>query len=497
VKIRYELRHLVLGLLCVVTPLSGVGTAGAADNRPALYQDAERAELLVVRITAPQTEGAGIIFHVDDKHVYGITAKHVLFHQGRIVEGLQAELRAWPRQLPIVGHRLHHEEDLAVFWADLGPLNLSRQEVLQGIPLDQLGASKDLDPGDALSSLGHSTAGAWISPKEPVRFAREDGPGGFLFEYSCPQGHSGGAVFDKDWRLVGMMIDEERPYCRALRVEPIFKIVQGWKLTISLRLPPPRDVDKAASRQITVAVVDFDNRSDKDLPNLGFVAQDITTSYLHTLPGVVLVTRDRLDSVRREIKLPATVQSGEGISRVGRLLNADALVTGSIVRYDVERRTFEGFGTSALQDIFRMSLSLQILDVDTGRVQFSKNFDVERTKQYPKATSAPSRPIDLTNELLEALLTQAQKDIRSALSQVAGGLSTAGGFIDVPVSSTPAEADVILNEIYMGKTPITLQLTDSTHDVQLVLAGYEPWRYRVKVQPGKSIDANLVPKRPF
>jgi hypothetical protein len=487
---------LALGFLFTAAPLLGAGTGGAAGGRTALYQDAERAELLVVRITAPLTEGAGIIFHVDDRHVYGITAKHVLFNQGRIVEGLQAELRAWHHKLPIVGYRLHHQDDLAVFWADLSPLKLSLQEVLQGIPLDQLGASTELDPGDALSSLGHSTAGAWISPKEPVRFAQEDGPGVFLFEYSCPQGHSGGAVFDGEWRVVGMMIDEERPYCRALRIEHVLKIVQGWKLNIGLRLKPPRNGDKAASRQITVAVVDFDNRSDKDLPNLGFVAQDITTSYLHTLPGVVLVTRDRLDSLRREIKLPDTVQSGEGISRVGRLLNADALVTGSIVRYDVERRTFEGYGTSALQDIFRMSISLQILAVDTGRIQFSKNFDVERTKQYPKSTSAPSRPIDLTNELLEALLAQAQSDIRSALTQVAGGLGTAGGFVDVPVATTPAGADVIVGGIYMGKTPMTLQLTLDTHDIQLVLPGYETWRYRFKVQPGKGIEANLVPKRP-
>ena len=94
------------------------------------------------------------------------------------------------------------------------------------------------------------------------------------------------------------------------------------------------------------------------------------------------------------------MQTGEGISRVGRLLNADALVTGSIVRYDVERRTFEGYGTSALQDVFRMSISLQILHVDTGRVQFSKNFDVERTQQYPVASSAPPKPIDRTSELL-------------------------------------------------------------------------------------------------
>src|SRR6185295_16079719 len=253
---------------------------------------------------------------------------------------------------------------------------------------------------------------------------------------------------------------------------------------------------KASPRQITVAVVDFDNRSARDLPNLGFVAQDITTSFLHNLPGVVLVTRDRLDSVRKEVKLPGTLQAGEGISRVGRLLNADALVTGSIVRYDVERRSFAGYGTSALQDIFRMSISLQILHVDTGRVQFSKNFDVERTQQYPVASSAPSQPIDRTSELLTALLDQAQGDMRNALSQVAAGGGEASKFIRVHVTTSPAGADVILNGSYLGHTPYDLQVTQDSHELQLELAGYESWRRRVKIQPGMTIEVNLVPKQP-
>jgi curli biogenesis system outer membrane secretion channel CsgG len=256
----------------------------------------------------------------------------------------------------------------------------------------------------------------------------------------------------------------------------------------------PEISDKASSQQITVAVVGFDNRSTKDLPNLGNVAQDITTSYLYTLPGVVLVTRDRLDSVRKEIKLPDTVHTSTGITNVGHLLQADALVTGSIVRYDVERRTFEGFGTSALQDVFRMALSLQVLDVESGCVQFSKNFEVEHTKQYPKGSSAPNQPIDLTGELLTALLEQAQPDLRSALTQVLGGLGKAGQFIDVPVSSTPAGADIILNGIYMGKTPKTLQLALEIHEIEVVLEGYQPWIRRFRAEPGKGIEATLVPK---
>ena len=370
-----------------------VGTGAlAAPQKAELFEDGvNRAELLVVRITAPTTEGAGIIFHTDGKHAYGITARHVLFQQGKKVEDLQAHFQAWPhKQFPVEGYKFHHEEDLAVFKADLSSLNLSAADILRRIPLDQLGSSEDLDPGAQLHTMGHGAVGGWFSPKKEVKLGRTEGKNAFLFELDCPQGHSGGAVFDKDWRLVGMMIEEDRPYCRALRIEPILKIVKAWKVDISLRVPPELVRDKAPQKQTTVAVVDFDNRSGRNLQDLGGVAQDITSSSLHDLPGVLLVTRDRINSVLKEANLSETVQSSKGISRLGQLLNADALVTGSIIRYDDERRTFEGYGTSALQDIVRMSISLQIIHVESGRVQFSKTFDDELTQQYPVASSALS-----------------------------------------------------------------------------------------------------------
>jgi curli biogenesis system outer membrane secretion channel CsgG len=492
---RFQLWQLAIGFALAVTCLAAPAALAKEPKRADLFEDAEEAEKLVVRLTAPSTEGAGIIFQADAQYAYGITAKHVVFRQGKAVEGLKALFQPWPQDLPVTVYKLHFEEDLAVFQVDLRPLGLSLPEIQRAIPLNLLGSSENLDPGNKLWSVGHSTAGAWITPKEPFRFSRGDSKT-FLFESPCPQGHSGGGVFDESWQLVGMMIEEERPFCRALRIEPIMKIVQGWKLEIGLRPAPKRERDPTQSAEITVAVVDFDNRSGRELPNIGALAQDITTTALYTVPGARLVTRDRLDSVQREHGLPTTFKSNDQIKAAGRLLKADALVTGSIMRSEVERRTFEGFGTNALQDISRMAISLQILDVDTGSVRFSKTFDIERTKQYPKATSAPGTPIDLTSELLTALLDQAQKDMRSALLQVAAGRGRATQFVQVPVTTNPAGADVILKGAYIGSTPTTLQLTLDEHDIAIEMQGYESWHRRVKVQPGLRIDVSLLAKRP-
>ncbi|HYG63193.1 MAG TPA: CsgG/HfaB family protein [Thermoanaerobaculia bacterium] len=490
------IRSRIRGLACGLVLLAAAWPAAGQGNRAALYEEGEQAQRLIVRLTAANTEGAGILFHADAQYAYGITAKHVVFQQGKAVQGLQALLYAWPgRQLPVAaeGLRFHYQEDLAVFRVDLRPLGKSLQEVLQGIPLEQLGSSEELDPGSGLFTIGHATAGAWISSKSTVPFVRDEGSA-FLFNTLCSQGHSGGGVFDDKWRLVGMMIKDESPLCRALRIEPILRIVQGWKLEIGLRPPAGDKPDKGVSKGIRVAIVDFDNRSGRDMPKLGFMAQDHTTTALYTVPGVTLVSRDRLESIQREHQIPGSIQtSAEEASRVGKLLKADVLVTGSILRYDVERRTFEGFGTSALQDTSLMAIGFQILDVESGEVRFSKTFDVERTKQYPKATSAPSQPIDLTSDLLAALLELARNDLRSALSQVAAGKGRAGQFVQVPVTSKPAGADVIVDGTYLGSTPMTLQLTtNSEKEIAIELAGYESWRRRVKVQPGITIDVSLL-----
>lgn len=479
----------LIGLVVLALALPAAAERGRAD----LFEESEKAKLLVAWITAPTTEGGGVVFHVDKHFAYGFTAKHVLYQQGKRVRDVKAQFQAWPTQkFEVAALKLHRDLDLAVFRADLRPLGLSQAELQRAFPLDQLGKSGNLDPGNPLFFVGHSTAQAWITPKTAVKFAvgKEDS---FLFEEDCPQGHSGGGVFDREWRLVGMMIEEERPYCRALRIEPILRAIQEWKLDISLLPGVVKERSPQKTGSITVAVMDFDNRSDKNLPRLGGMAQDITTSSLVSLPGVRLVTRDRLAKVRKEHRLKDTVTAGTGASKLGKLLDADALVTGSILTYDVERRVFEGFDTSALMDTFRMEISFQVLDVETGQVRYAKTFPVERELEYPKASSAPSQPRDLTNELLTALVNDAQRELRSALMQLASGRATAGELIEVRVTTNPAGADIILNGAYVSKTPYTLRLRPAVHQIELVVQGYRPWKQRVRVQSGTAIDANLIP----
>lgn len=267
---RSDIRSLAIGCILIVVWQAPVfGTSARAK----FYPSGKHAELLVVRIIGPATEAAGILFYIDDHDVYGITAKHVVFQEGKVIAGLQTELRAWPgRQFPVEILKLHPEKDLALFRAALAPPGLSRGEVVWFIPQGQLGASGDLGRGDMLFRLGHSVAGAWIFSQAPGQFAGADGADAFLFEAACPEGYAGGPVFDERWRLVGMMTEEKRPFCHALRIESVLKIVQGWKPGVNLGLPPPENDGTPVSRRINLFVgirhlddADFENRGD-DMP---------------------------------------------------------------------------------------------------------------------------------------------------------------------------------------------------------------------------------------
>lgn len=496
---RQRFRERFIVVLAVAISLGSTGVL-VATEKAELYGENERAKKLIVHLTATGgVEGSGIIVNVDDQYVYGLTAKHVVLSRGKIVPSLQARLRMWPRALPAVVDRGHQSLDLAAFKVDYRALGLSAGEVLAALDFGQLGSSAELDTGDVILTIGHAAGGAWIDSKEPGHLASRDasqtrGADILALQHFCPPGHSGGGVFDERWNLVGMIIDNQDPFCHAIRVETLLKVLSDWKYPHQLRRSSRGEKGPVAPRDITVAVVDFDNRSSADIPDIGAAGRDITSSFLFNLPGVRVVTRDRLSSVNREIYLQGTKGSVSGTTRLGKLLEADAIVTGSVNRYDVERRKFEGYDTSALIDLYRMSITLQIIDIDSGEIRFSETFDIERKTTYSQATSAPREPLSRESELLEALLENTARDkVKSALRQISAGVGIAGRMLAIPITTEPPGAEVIIAGVVEGNTPLTVNLTQGIHEIEIVKVGYEPWVRRVKIVPDFQLVVHLSP----
>ncbi|HSL82334.1 MAG TPA: trypsin-like peptidase domain-containing protein [Thermoanaerobaculia bacterium] len=466
-------RLLLLSLLVAAVPAATARGQLAGDP----YHRGERAQDLVVWIAGADAAGAGVVFDYDGRYASVMTALHVIRAQGRYLDELKVEFRVWPGQaLPVVPGTIRAREnlDLAAFKVDLEPLLLSPAEIGRTLPLDLLGSSEVLRRGDPVHTVGHTLDYQWLIPNQPIFFhsflslVPGSGDGELAqIEYQCPRGHSGGALFDERWRLVGLILDTEGPFCRVLRVETALRVLRQFGFSVGLRRRAMDSEGWASTlpAEIQVAVVDFDNRSGAHLPDLGPAAHDVISSFLVSLPRVVVLTRDRVDTVMRELRLTGTEKGTGQITRAGKLLDTDVIVTGSVVRYDVERRTFKGFGTSALSDHYRMSISLLLIDVASGRIRFAETFDVEDRLSYPHARSAPYRPLSRESELLRRLLDREREKIQRSLMDVALGLETAGQMIAVPVATVPEGADVLIGGVWVGSTPAELELSLGVHEI--------------------------------
>lgn len=498
-----RLRHSATTLLAVVWLAVSAHSADAVPqaDEPDLYRLTERAKDLVVWITGA-SDGAAVVYDIEGTTVYAMTAKHVVWLGGPL-DGLEARLRPWPAQsFEVEPDKFHYSHDFATVRIDLATLGLSESQLRRALPLDLLGDAAALEPGDPTYPVGHSAADNWLSPERPATFnsfdrARKSDRTEDVIrvEQDCPEGHSGGALFDGDWRLVGILFDNASGYCRALRIDWALSALREWKYDLSLTRPPEVQAVSSGPDSIKVAVVRFDNRSGVPMPEIGPAAQDVISSYLVDLPRVVVLTRDRLDSVGTEMGLTGTQRTAEELTRFGRLLNADALVTGSVLRYDVERRTFRGHGTRAMVDVYRMDISIMVIDVETGRVTFSRIYDTEdRHTSYPDTQdhgTRRNRPVARQAELLRRLLDQAVGELRDGLTQLAMGLPAAGQTVAVEITSEPPGADVVVGGIYQGATPLTLELGVGLQEVEIDRPGYHQWLNRVKIEPGLRIHASL------
>lgn len=486
--------------LALLSLLAACGSPAGAEE-PELYRQAERAKDLVIWVTGSSGEGAAVIFEVDGSYVHAMTAKHVVWRGGPL-DDLEARFRQWQgRAFAVEPHRFHHERDFATLRVDLSSLKLSEEEIRRTLKLDILGDPSALEPGRGMFPVGHSSSSNWLNPETPAAFnsfdsARANDPKKDVIriEQTCPPGHSGGAAFDQDWNLVGILFEDDQVYCRAWRIDWALSAVQTWKYGVDLRAAPVATKDTRRADQIKVAVVGFENRSPHPLPLTGAAGIDVINSYLVNLPRVVLVTRDRLDDVRAELVVEGTQRSQEELARFGRLLHADALVTGSVLRYDVERRAFKGYGTEAMVDVYRMDINLAVLDVETGRITFSKVYDVEdKRTSYPDSNATDAyRPVDRSAELLGRLLDEAAGDLRDALSKLALGMPAAGQLVRVEITSDPPGADLLVGGVLVGSTPATIELEVGIQEIEIDRPGHHSWMRRVKVEPGLQVHANLA-----
>lgn len=228
-------------LRLVVVAMLGASFLFAAPEARAQEGSLEQAQTLVVMIDGQlegeATWGAGLVVGERAGALYVVTANHVVRRGSAIAQNLRVKLRSLPgERLPVrILEDMDRQLDLAVVAVSIQ----NQPSASAGIAFRLLGSPRNLRRGDSVYAIGYANSVEWSSNLTPYRYRDSDGDE-FSFEaLSIKQGHSGGGVFDEQWRLIGMVLRDQPPDGGALSIERILGLLKKWGYPLALAVPSP------------------------------------------------------------------------------------------------------------------------------------------------------------------------------------------------------------------------------------------------------------------
>jgi S1-C subfamily serine protease len=259
--IRCALAWLPLARLCVGTVLAVLGGSEQARAQAAKASKdqagtvPQEAAAIVVGVTSYFYEertpefGAGIIFGTNGRELYIATAGHVVQRDTvastiwvRFVEG--DSVRA-----TLVHTMSDSLFDLAVLSVTGDPVHLK-----QWTPdsWDRQGSARGLQGDDPVSPVGCPQGVCWRAPRPPDRVIGKLESSILFQSFFVRRGSSGGALFNRWWEVVGIVIKDEPPLGNAIPIDTVLAQVKAWGFPVALKQPP---VPRGGYRTTVGAVV--------------------------------------------------------------------------------------------------------------------------------------------------------------------------------------------------------------------------------------------------
>ncbi len=182
--------------------------------------------------------GSGIIFGMKNNHLYIATANHVVREGKQEVkeaQNIRVQLKSLPsRSLPA---KLLQDRDIKLDLAVISVENFGATGLkVDALPFDRVGDPSSLKRGALLYSLGYPHKRAWTVNVQPdfLSEANDD----ILYESNfIAIGHSGGALLDGSFDLVGMIRSDQTPYGEAVSILRVLERIREWKYPVNLGEP--------------------------------------------------------------------------------------------------------------------------------------------------------------------------------------------------------------------------------------------------------------------
>lgn len=244
-----------------------------------------------------------------------------------------------------------------------------------------------------------------------------------------------------------------------------------------------------AEDALTVAVVDFTNNSGEYLRDVGRSASEVLSVLLVQTGRFNVVERDKLKAIITEHGLVGSglVDLNESAIQVGRLLGADFIITGSVVSFGERIVQFKGYGLDTKKTIGEMTVSVKALNVTSGKIEFASLYTSEVDDGSTGALQTDRT--DMTRQLLTHTLQSATNQLVESITLEKEALKTET--VGISFVSFPDGAEVEINGVYYGSTPLSIQVRPGVHEVTVSLAGFNSWTKRINAYEGLEVRAVL------
>lgn len=244
--------------------------------------------------------------------------------------------------------------------------------------------------------------------------------------------------------------------------------------------------------KITVAVVDFADQTGKNLQNIEAASTEILSTLLHRTGNFIVVERAKLKSIITEqgFTMSGLVDSTKNAVQVGKLLGADFLITGSVLTFGEKTVRFKGYGISTEKIITELNVNIKVLAMNTGNIEYATLVTAQDEVLNTNSNLT-------TSDYLERTLLQKALDssVREISTQMEAKRKIVPEKVFVQFYSTPEGADVEINNVFYGNTPLKIQLNPGLHHVKISQADYTPWEKKIDASEGLVVRAVLEKKQ--
>lgn len=247
---------------------------------------------------------------------------------------------------------------------------------------------------------------------------------------------------------------------------------------------------QSKSQPPTAVVLDFTNSTTHSLYKIGQYTNQYLSVLLEKTGKFTMVEREKLKTIVKELKFSLTsglVSEKSRVLKLGKMLDAQYIFTGSIMSLDTEEIHYEGYGIETTTFKATLESMVKVLNVMKGTVVFSDlaSASTETTKfGYTHVEES-----GLVRKLVADTLRQFCKDILK--EDFVTTTPEKQKKVQVKFESKPAHASVILDGHYIGSTPLEYVVTQGIHTVRVTMGGYKAWEHKIKAYEGLVIKAVL------